>query len=544
MSLALPAIGIETSGSMARWRRGLSIWIDAVEDGWAVPLLIAGFVAIWMVYFSIAYVGGDLHQDVIETWSLGRSFDWGSTKHPPLMGWAARAWTTVFPLTNWSFNLLALTNAAVGLWAVDRITQRFARGDKRIIVLLLLMVLPVYQLHAQRFNANAVLLSSWPLATWCFLRSFETRRAGWAVAAGLTAALAMLGKYYSIFLIASFAIAALCHPERKRYFSSQAPWIAALTGLVALAPHLVWLAMTGAQPFSHAIAHHTGKTSAAALIEGGGFLLAMSGIAGIPGLIWLAMARPRPARVLNDALSLAPGLRLLAVISIGTVILPALVSAIFGTDMPPLWGLQGVFLFVVVIVCGASYQAPRELTVNLAAIAIAIAIFAAVVVAPLHALYRNYVPLNEGRNFYQPAVTELDRLWRNATDSPLRAVGGDDGLAFAAAFYGADHPQYDMGLVHPRELMPAGDVRRPEGWAALCYDGDISCVAGMEAAAARTGHSVRVDFTLRTNLFGWQGASQGFVALIVPPEASPPAQTAPGIADELSSRRRLPSAAN
>jgi hypothetical protein len=27
------------------------------------------------------------------------------------------------------------------------------------------------QFHAQRFNANAVLLATWPLATYCFLRS-------------------------------------------------------------------------------------------------------------------------------------------------------------------------------------------------------------------------------------------------------------------------------------------------------------------------------------------------------------------------------------
>ena len=33
MSLAWPAIGIETSGSIPRWRRALAIWIDAVEDG-------------------------------------------------------------------------------------------------------------------------------------------------------------------------------------------------------------------------------------------------------------------------------------------------------------------------------------------------------------------------------------------------------------------------------------------------------------------------------------------------------------------------------
>jgi 4-amino-4-deoxy-L-arabinose transferase-like glycosyltransferase len=543
MSLALPAIAIEANGSVARWRRALDVWIDGVEDGWAVPALIVGFVAAWMIYFSIAYVGGDLHQDVIETWSLGRSFAWGSTKHPPLMGWAAWAWTLVFPLTNWSFDLLALTNAAVGLWAVDLITRRFARGDKRLVVLLLLMLLPIYQFHAQRFNANAVLLSSWPVATWCFLRSFETRAAGWAIAAGLTAALAMLGKYYSIFLIAGFAVAALCHHDRRAYFSSAAPWIAAFSGLAALAPHLVWLAATGAQPFSHAIAHHVGKTGAAALLEGSGFLLAMAGIAGIPGLIWLAMTRPRLGRVLNDALSLGSGLRLLAMIGLGSVVFPALISVIFRTDMPPLWGLQGVFLLVIVIVCGASYEAPRVLTANLAAIAIGIAAIAATVIAPLHALYRNYAPLSEGRNFYEPAVAELDRLWRTAASTALPAVGGDDGLAFAAAFYGPGHPRYELSLVHPHELQLPDEAVTAQGWAALCYDTDISCISGMSAAAARAKHSVQAGFTLRTNLFGWQGASQGFVALIVPPETPPATAPSQGPHD-LSARRRLPPTAN
>ncbi|NSM56029.1 glycosyltransferase family 39 protein, partial [Serratia marcescens] len=77
------------------------------------------------------------------------------------------------PLTDWSLQLMAMVNAAVALWAVDLISRRFVRGEKRVIVLLLLMLLPVYQFHAQRFNANTVLLASWPLATYCFLRAFE-----------------------------------------------------------------------------------------------------------------------------------------------------------------------------------------------------------------------------------------------------------------------------------------------------------------------------------------------------------------------------------
>src|SRR5882757_8142845 len=252
---AFTVAAIRAELSPPRWRNWFLNWMDGVEAGWAIPLLLTGFVAVWLTFLVIAYMGGDLHSDVLETWTLGRSIEWGYSKHPPLMGWVARAWTSVFPLTNWSFQLMALTNAAIALWVVDLISRRFVTGDKRIVVLLLLMLLPTYQFHAQRFNANAVLLAVWPIATYCFLRSFETRQVVWAVAAGATAALAMLGKYYSVFLISSFVFAAVCHPQRRAYFGSVAPWISTVIGFVALGPHLVWLWTTGAMPFTYALRH-------------------------------------------------------------------------------------------------------------------------------------------------------------------------------------------------------------------------------------------------------------------------------------------------
>ena len=160
MYLAFSAMAARSDIAPARWRKPFLIWMDGVEAGWAIPLLLIGFVAVWLAFLVIAYIGGDLHSDVLETWTLGRSLEWGYSKHPPLMGWVARAWTSVFPLTNWSFQLMALVNAAFALWTVDLISRRFVKGDKRVIVLLLLMLLPIYQFHAQRFNANAVLLAT------------------------------------------------------------------------------------------------------------------------------------------------------------------------------------------------------------------------------------------------------------------------------------------------------------------------------------------------------------------------------------------------
>jgi 4-amino-4-deoxy-L-arabinose transferase-like glycosyltransferase len=548
MSLAYPVMDGRAEISSARWRKPFETFLDGVEAGWAIPLLLIGFVAVWLAFLCIAYAGGDLHQDVLETWSLGRSIEWGYSKHPPLMGWAARAWMTFFPLTNWSFELMAMVNSAIALWMVDLITRRFATGDKRALVLLLLMLLPIYQFHAQRFNANAVLLPTWPLAAYCFLRSFETRATGWAVAAGATAALAMLGKYYSVFLVGSFAVAAICHPQRRAYFGSFVPWISAVTGFAALVPHMYWLATTGAKPFAYAVDRHAGKALVPSLWEAVLFVSGIVLVLAVPAAICAAIAgdRLKTLRWNVGAINLRrfdPGLLLLLYISLGTVVFPAVTAVLFGTDMPLLWALQGLFLFVIVIVCSMNFPIPRFHSVNVAAAAFVMALLAVFLAAPAHALYRNYHPLHEGRNFYQLAATELTRQWHVQSDEALPAAGGDEGLAFALAFYSTDHPVFDERLVHPHTLELPAEVTFERGWAALCYVEDSDCVSSTENVAARSSKFVRSEFVVQATLLGQPGATQRFAAFIVPPSSAdrsirPAAPKQPGIAEDFSASRR------
>jgi 4-amino-4-deoxy-L-arabinose transferase-like glycosyltransferase len=522
--LCYPVAGVATIArariSSADWRPTIQIWMDGVEAGWAVPLLLVGFVAVWQAFLSIAYFGGDLHPDVLETWTFGRSLDWGYPKHPPLMGWVARAWTSIFPLSNWSFQLMALTNAAFAMWIVDLIARRFVKGDKRLIVLFLLMLQPTYQLHAQRFNANAVLLAAWPLATYCFLRSFETRRLGWAVATGAAAALAMLGKYYSLFLIASFAVAAMVHPQRRAYFSSLAPWASLFAGLVALGPHLYWLATTGAKPCVYALSTHAGKPFDVALAQALLFLPGVALVLILPAVAWVMIAGEKLTRFRADFRALSSELWLLLLIAAGTMFFPPITAVAIGTDMQPIWALQGVFMLVILVVCGASYSIDRVQSVNLTAGMICIALFAILVAGPVHALYRNSHPLHEGRNFYRPAAEELTRFWHARSTTPLAVAGGDDDLALALAFYSPDHPLYENRLVNPRMKRRGDSAVRARGWAALCFAEDTGCIASVEETAERFPRFVRSEFTVRSELLGQLGASQRFAAFMVLPSAA------------------------
>ena len=538
VDFSLTALAHRVDRAPARWRKPFLKWLDGVEAGWGVPLLLAGFVLIWMAFLTVAYSGGGLHPDTLETWTLGRNFEWGNPKHPPLMGWFARVWTSGFPLTDWSFRLLAMTNSAVALWAVDLVSRRFVRGDKRIVVLLLLMLLPTYQFHAQRFNANTVQLAIWPLATYCYLRSFlESRRVAWSAAAGAFAALAMLGKYYSVFLVGSFVFAAICHPERRAYFRSSAPWISAAVGLCLLGPHLYWLASTGAMPFQYALAEQTGVQLLPSLAEVLFFLLGIAASMSVVAVTWTFIAGYQLKRIPEDFRAMSSGLYLLFLVTIGTVAFPIATAVLLGTNLPSIWATQGLFLFVVLVVCGTGYPIERFYSVNLAVLVVAVALVAVVVAAPLHAAYRNAYSYEESRNFYRPLALELTREWREQTDKPIPVVSGNEALAFATAFYSPDHPFY----VRPSALQYTWPLPRQtkleRGWVGLCAEGQQVCMDWMAKTAALAPRSVRSEIVVQSSLLGWPGSTKRFAALIVAPldeERRKPSRTM----EEFSSNRR------
>src|SRR5260370_1994529 len=96
------------------------------------------------------------------------------------------------------------------------------------------------------------------------------------------------------------------------------------------------------------------------------------------------MAKDRLKQVPQDFWAMNSGLLLLFLVGVGTIVFPVLTSVAFGTDMPPIWGLQGLFLFVIVLVSGASYPIPRFYSVNLAVLGIGIPAFSVVVAVRIH----------------------------------------------------------------------------------------------------------------------------------------------------------------
>src|SRR5260370_10505873 len=167
-------------------------------------------------------------------WSREPAF--GYSKHPPLSAWVVRAWFTIFPLADWAYYLLAMMLAGLAWWIAWILSARLLEGEKRAAGLALLTLVPFFNFHALKFNANTALIPLWAATTLWFLRSFETRDLLSAALAGVAAATAMLGKYWSIVLLGGLAIAALGDARPRGYFRSPAPWGTVAAGGLPLAP--------------------------------------------------------------------------------------------------------------------------------------------------------------------------------------------------------------------------------------------------------------------------------------------------------------------
>jgi len=496
--------------------RLLGAWFDSERSGWAVWILLALFVVVWTAFHIISNAALDLHDDITEIYTWSRTLRPGYYKHPPLGALMAAPWFVLFPAADWSFRLFAMLNAALALFAVDLIARRYLSGDKRLLALLLLLLMPFYQFFSERFASNQTLLATWPLATYCFLRAFETRGFCWSAAAGVAAAAAMLGKYYSIYLIGSFVVAALAHPARWTYLRSPSPWISAVVGLLVLSPHVHWLMTTGFQPFAYAIDVH-GRDSAAVLAW-----RAITYVAGafayvaVPFAVYLVVARPSRATLLEVLWPADARRRMLVVLLAGQVLLPPLTAPFFGMRLTSLWSMQAWFLLPIVLLSASGVTVPRR-RAEWVAVGVAAVAAAALLASPALAWFYHLSGLRMDRAYFSAVSDELTRQWRRATDRPLRIVLGTTDLAASATFYMPDHPHSaPINWVWAFPWITEQRLRG-EGWAAVCPATDRLCpeIARLRAAAH---NGVRMnEVELAPRFFGHAGAPRRFLFVIVPP---------------------------
>lgn len=510
------------ANTLLTWRppgpldRAINAWFDAAPGGWALWVYLGLFVALWTGFQVVAFAPIGLHPDLLEAFAWSRHLSPGYL-HPPLSAFVVRAWFAVFPAADWAFHLLAMVNAAVAFLAVDLIARRYLDGDKRLLLLLLLLLTPFYQFHGQRFNANAVLLSTWPIATLCFLRAFETRSVLWSAAAGAAAALAILGKYYSVFLIGGFVIAALADPRRPAYLRSPAPWVSMLVGLVVLAPHLHWLATATGLTVEYANVVRGRTTTAMLYWKLITYVFGALGYVTVPIVVFLVAVRPSRRTLAAMLWPADPDRRMLVILLVAPLSLPILASPVLGIQLTPLWTMPAWFLLPLVLLAPAEEIVARADAVRVAVVVLCVTL-AALAAAPVLAWNRFVQERAEpGRAHHAAVGRALTQAWRDTMQRPLAIVAGEFGNAYATTFYSPDHPETWYRQTLAATPWVSSERVRREGWAALCPGIDPGCPSAAEHAAGTGARVVRVDYESVATFLGARGPPVKFVFVLVAP---------------------------
>jgi 4-amino-4-deoxy-L-arabinose transferase-like glycosyltransferase len=490
-------------------------------------VIIAGslvlFVAAWTFISAILNMPTAIHGDMAEAYVWGREFQLGYYKHPPFWAWVTGAWFHVFPVDDWSFELLCVVNAAIGLLGSWALVGNFATGPKRVAATVLLLLTPYYTVLSMKYNANTIFLSIWPWTLHFFIQSYNGRRFGASVGFGVMMAIAMLSKYYAVILIITCIVAAVLHPDRKKYFQSAAPYISVVVSLVLFAPHVLWLVHTGYMPF-HYVGHETGRSLPAATSYAFTMLfVAVIFQLGVVALIlWSARRTLFAPRYADPLLWRDPTFRFIVALAI----CPVLLTSFFGVLLHLKISINmavGIFSLVPLLLIDI-IRVPDMASLARNSVRAAIAMTLVVLVLSPVITYAN-IKSAKDVNIAQPRkalAAEATRVWQQFTRRPLAYVGGSDLYADAIAFYSPDHP-HDF-IAFDERLAPwvtTKDIER-DGFLAACVSGDQQCLNA--AARLSTPGTKFVEIVVSHSVAGHALPSQTFTLVLIPPTREPDIQ--------------------
>ena len=197
------------------------------------------------------------------SWSPGRvisrSVMPSIRRSPP--GWCG-AWFSMFPIHDWSYYLLAIAYATVGLWMAWRLYGRYLDAEKRIVALACLTLLALLQFsrHAVRSQRGARPAVGGDRALLHPLVRNAQRRAGRRSPAPPPPPRCSANTGRS-FCSPALRVAALASIRAVRSISARprrgSP---SAVGALLLAPHIVWLVQHDFMPLTYAVGAHSVKT--------------------------------------------------------------------------------------------------------------------------------------------------------------------------------------------------------------------------------------------------------------------------------------------
>ena len=475
------------------------------HEGVIVAGALGCFAALWMLYDTISLAPVDLRWDASEASLWAQHFAFGY-KHPPMTGWLFALWFAVFPRADWAEHLLYLMTAVATLAVAWRLLRDHLDRERALFGLAALFVVPLYTVKTAELNANTVMMPFWAAALLFYLRARRGLGVFDAFLAGTFAGLAVLGKYWAVFLLAGMAVASVVGAGTRRFWRSPAPYVMAAGAAIVMAPHAIWLiGERGGASYAFVRSNVMAAESFGAALAGSVYYLLGAAAYAIGPFIFLATLRPTKT-ALADIIWPADDDRQQALLLFAVpLILPALVNLVLPYRLTPDWTFPNWPLLPIVLYASLALiiSTTSVAAVGLIALAMSLVMLAA---SPFIAFQK----LKAGADPNRPSSHHVVEVAERLTAKPPLLFWGSPALTDGLPFY--------LPNARPLEVSPLS----PEGRAAVvangllvaCLRDDTPCQA--TAAALGTGASRSADVTYARSFLGIAGPPSFYRVTVVP----------------------------
>jgi 4-amino-4-deoxy-L-arabinose transferase-like glycosyltransferase len=502
---------------------------------WLVIQLAILHAVLWTFILINLKAAQDVHMDVAEAYGWGQKFLWGYGKHPPLSGWIAGVWFKAFPATDWATYALAMTTVGVGMVICWLLSLRVVDARRAFLVVVMVALYPIFNFKGFKYNPDLLQLVTLPLLVLAYLNAFEKRSWQSGIWFGLAAALALMTKYWVLTMIGAIGLAALIHPDRLKFLLSPAPWVAIATLVVAMIPHIVWLADVHFVPLSYA--GDTYSLEDASLVHQlvAGYFLHNFALLALPVALaalamalvphWFRLLLHAPLRIVTRAWARGPNpgvnfSQALNVWIIQTIVAvgPPLGALAFSIYMKTDWGISLFFLVPLALVAIPTLRVQSATLVNIAAIWLVLSI-ATLAASPWIAARE--MAANAGNTATYGArsdlARELTQAWHARFASRWAVVAGTMESIQPMVFYSPDHP---VALV-PIEAWDSGLISRDDvktyGFIGVFDPADGRLPAFEKWVSETAPNAERMVMTTRRFTHGKAGPSMSWNIYIAPP---------------------------
>ena len=407
--------------------------------GQSLAVVLAVHFVVWTLLPLLT--SPNLQLDLAEDLALGKEWQLGYWKHPPLPWWMADLAYRIGGHVDAVYILGPLTVIAC-FAAVYLLAREIAGPVQALIATLTLEGIHYYNYSAVKFAHDQMQLPFWALTALFLYRGLTRRHALDWILAGAMLGLAFWSKYAAAVLGVSLALFVLLDPLARRALRTPGPWLMVLAFLVVIAPNAWWLVDSGFLPFEYLSerakpAQHWYQFATIPLKWTASQIFFLH-----PALIVLAVTLfPRLHKSEPQPPSARFARRYVTTLAFAPFVIVTLMALLSGRAPVSMWGYPfWSFLPLAAILWFGPVTDPQRLRVFAFGF-LFVFIAGPTVFAGLEVSDRYFRERPKATEFPGQALADrMTREWREKTGTPLRYVAGTEFAVNNVAVYSPDRP--------------------------------------------------------------------------------------------------------